>query len=119
MPENFQDIFPPDRPGVMVGICANCQKEQGIDGKKIQSAGWSISHTVCYRHMYQFLKPMADNPAVKEKLDKAKSSGIRDLNEPENKSLVDWMKNPPQAKTAEPVAETKFIRVDGNRFVLL
>ena len=125
MPENFQDIFPPDRPGVMLGICAYCQKELGIDGKKIQAAGWSISHTVCKRHYLQlfpnFKSDAEKYPEVKARLDKVEKSNIRDLAEPENKSLVDWMKNPPQAKAAEPVAavaEATFIRVDGNRFVL-
>lgn len=95
MVENFSNNFNTETPGMIFGICGPCEKEVGIDQTSYTSKGWSVSHSICGRHTEQYLKTANIPPdrirAVVEK------NTTRDLKDPKNQPLVDWLKNPPQA----------------------
>jgi len=95
MAEDFSDMFSKENPGLILGVCGNCEKEQGIDQKAYQKQGWSASHGICARHAEKFLKA-ANIPD--DRIKKVVSNNTtRDLADPKNKPVVDWLKNPPPA----------------------
>jgi hypothetical protein len=95
MAENFSNLFSKEKPNLILGICSACEKEVGIDQTAYTNKGWSASHSICGRHTEIYLKTANIPPdrirAVVEK------NTTRDLTDPKNKPLVDWLKNPPQA----------------------
>jgi hypothetical protein len=100
MPD-FSDQF---TKGNTVRICAQCDREQRIDLKAIKDKGWNISHGVCVRHAISTLKSAGlTDEEIKQFMAKSngKSTAVKDLNEPENKDLVTWFKNPSEAPKAE------------------
>jgi hypothetical protein len=99
MAEDFNNNFSKTKPDMLVGICAECEQEVGIDKQSYLDKGWSVSHGVCGRHSEQFLKKANISP---EKIKTFVSKNTtRDLSDPKNKPLVDWMKNPPLSPTKQ------------------
>ena len=99
MAEDFNNNFSKEKPGLIVGICSACEKEEGIDQETYTQRGWEVSSGVCPRHAEKFLK-FAGIPddRIKEKIKDVKT---RDLSDPKNKPLVDWLKNPPNSPTLQ------------------
>lgn len=101
MAEDFSDMFSKENPNLILGICSACEKEAGIGQKTYTERGWNVSHGVCGRHASQFFKSAGidiNTPKIKDMIDK---NNTRDLSDPKNKPLVDWLKNPPLSPTLQ------------------
>ena len=104
MIDNFKDAFILEPNDSIVRLCANCDKEQNLDQKKIISAGWQLSHGICKRHtaqMYKFAGFSDDRIAAALKKSETGSDKppIRDLLDPINKPFLDWLRNPTPSPT--------------------
>ena len=93
MAEDFNNNFSKEDLDLIIGICSACEKDAGIDQKSYTDKGWSASHSICPRHAEKFLRSAKiPEDRIKERV---KMMTTRDLSDPKNKPLIDWMKNPP------------------------
>jgi len=103
MAEDFSNNFSKEDPDLIIGICSACEKEEGIDQKPYTDKGWSVSSGICSRHAEKFLRA-ANIPEDRIK-ERVKAMTTRDLSDPKNKPLVDWLKNPPLSPTKQKQAK--------------
>lgn len=100
MAEDFSDAFIISDTDNIVRICMSCDREQHLDQKKLVEAGWSLSHGICVRHIYQMYKMAGfDDEKIKGVIKKSEDSPdfkghCRDLSDPKNKPFLDWLKEP-------------------------
>lgn len=92
---NFKDQF--KLPNV-VRICMYCGEEQHVDRPKLQhlvSLGWSPSHGYCQRHFTALLKQMGlSADKIKEKVESTSEPFCADLEDSNNKPMLNWLLNP-------------------------
>jgi hypothetical protein len=97
MAEDFSDQFLKDN---VVRLCAKCVEEQKIDQNNLVKNGWKFSHGKCMRHLTDDMK-IANIPdeMIRKFVEKPRAEKpIRDLKDPKNEPLLQWLNNPPQAK---------------------
>lgn len=107
MAENFKDLFILEPNQSAVRLCSSCNKDINLDIKRLNDAGWKVSHGLCERHIEQMYKMAGFNDQqIKASVKKAESAPdfkghARDLSDSKNKPLVDWLKNPPVSPTLQ------------------
>jgi hypothetical protein len=99
---DYSDMVEPPK---TIRLCADCQKEQGIDFQTIQNLGWVITHGACLRHLIRYYKSFgyteekAKETALRSQQTQkmAGQKNSRDLSLPDNQSLLQWLKSPTPA----------------------
>lgn len=100
MSKNFTNMFLLDRNPPEVLMCAQCKLDYRIDVDKLHKAGWNTSDGTCVNHFIKMLKTSGMNDdmikaSVQKVLQKYPNKPHPlDLNDQNNKSFLDWLRNP-------------------------